>query len=127
MRTAEDIESFLIQMDTPFDAVGNGIWRLKEIGPDLVISIADTVVVFRLKIVDLKRVPPEKREAFYRTLLAMNTAEILHGAYGLEEDAVVVTGALELENLDFNEFQATLDDIGLAMTNHYSMLSKFMA
>jgi hypothetical protein len=52
---------------------------------------------------------------------------MLHGAFGLENNSVVVTAALQLENLDLNELQATLDDIGMAASDHYTAISKFVA
>ena len=127
MKTAEDIESFLIQMDTPFETMGPGLWRLKEVGPDLVLTLADSVLAFRLKLMDAKDVPAPKREALYRRLLELNASEMLHGAFGLEANSVVVTAALQLENLDLNELQATLDDIGMAASDHYTAISQFVA
>jgi hypothetical protein len=127
MKTAEDIESFLIQMDTPFETMGPGLWRLKEVGPDLVLTLADSVLAFRLKLMDAKDVPAPKREGLYRRLLELNASEMLHGAFGLENNAVVVTAALQLENLDLNELQATLDDIGMAASDHYTAISQFVA
>ena len=75
MKTAEDIESFLIQMDTPFETMGPGLWRLKEVGPDLVLTLADSVLAFRLKLMDAKDVPAPKREGLYRRLLELNASE----------------------------------------------------
>jgi hypothetical protein len=49
---------------------------------------------------------------------------MLHAAYGLEDDMVVLGGAQQLENLDFNEFQAMLDDIYLAVTRHYEVIKE---
>jgi len=125
MKTGEDIESYLIRMDTSYDLVGENIWIIKETGADLVASIAGPVLVFRVKLIELDRVEEEKREAFYQTLLELNSTEMLHGSYGLEEGVVVATDALELENLDFNEFQATVDDLTLAVGKHYPVLNKF--
>lgn len=125
MKTAEDIESYLIQMDISFEKMGAGIWRLKE--PDLVLSIADSVLAFRLKLMDAGNVPVVKREVLYRRLLELNASEMLHGAYGLEKNSVVVTAALQLENLDLNELQATVDDIGMAASDHYVSLSQLIA
>ena len=127
MKTAEDIESYLIQMNAPYESVGEGIWLIKETGPDMVISMAESVLVFRVKVMAAERAPKERREELYRTLLELNASEMIHGAYGLEEQAVVVTAALQLENLDYNEFQSTLDDLGLAVSNHYPTLSKIVA
>ncbi len=90
---------------------------------NLAISIAGPVVAFRLKVMDL---PAAGREQLYRALLGLNTTEMVHGAFGLEGDAVVVVHALELENLDFNEFQAVIDDMTMVASKHYPFLSKFV-
>jgi hypothetical protein len=127
MRNADDIESYLIRMEVHYEAVGDGIWVVKDVGPDLVLSLAESVAVFRVKVLELDKVPAGRREELYRRLLEFNAEEMLHGAYGVENGAVVVTSALQLENLDFNEFQATLDDIGMAVSNHYHELAKYAA
>ena len=127
MKTAEDIESYLIRMDANYDVVGENIWIIKEGGADLVASIAGPVLVFRVKLLELDRVTAERRQDFFKTLLELNALEMIHGAYGLEEGVVVATDALELENLDFNEFQATVDDLSLAVSKHYPVLNKFTA
>jgi hypothetical protein len=89
----------------------------------IIIMFRPPVLVARVNVMD---VPAERREELYQTLLQLNT-EMMHGAYGLESGKVVLTDALQLENLDFNEFQATLDDITLAVADHYSRLAKFRA
>jgi hypothetical protein len=71
---------------------------------------------------DRRGVPPqddghpgtERREALYELLLRLNTTELFHCAFGIEGNAIVLVSALELENMDFNEFQAVIDDIGMA-------------
>jgi len=122
MKSVEDIESYFIRMDASHDVVGRDMWVVKDVGIDLVVSIAGPVVVFRAKVLDLDQIPQQRRERFFQCLLELNASEMLHGAYGLEEGAVVVTDALQLENLDFNEFRATIDDIALAVGNHYPIL-----
>jgi hypothetical protein len=42
----------------------------------------------------------------------------VHGAYGLEENEVILTDALEIENLDYTEFLASLESLALAVTSH---------
>ena len=127
MRAAEDVESYLIQMEAQYEPLGDNMWVVKGIGPDLVLSIAGPVVVFRMKVIEADKVPERKREELYQTLLELNAGEMLHSAYGLEGGSVVATAALQLENLDFNEFQAAMDDLGLAVANHYPTLSKLAA
>ena len=123
MKSAEDIESYLLRIGLSSERVDTNIWLVKLEGHEnLAISIAGPVVAFRLKVMDL---PASGREPLYRTLLGLNTTEMVHGAFGLEGDAVVVVHALELENLDFNEFQAVID-MTMVASKHYPFLSKFV-
>ena len=123
MKTREDIESYLLKMGISHEDLGGDIWRLRPDGIDnLMVSLAGPVVVFRLKMMD---VPPTRREALYETLLRLNTTELFHCAFGIEGNAIVLTGALAIENLDFNEFQAVVDDMELAASKQFTELSKF--
>lgn len=125
MKTREDIESYLLKMGVNHEDLGGDIWRLRENGMEnLMVSLAGPIVVFRLKMMD---VPAARREALFETLLRLNTTELFHCAFGLEGNAVVLGGALELENLDFNEFQAVIDDMSMAVSKQYPVLSKFRA
>ena len=69
--------------------------------------------------------PGSNREALFEALLRLNTTEMVHGAFGIEDESVVIVNALELENLDYNEFSAVIDDFGLAVSKHYPTLSRF--
>ena len=127
MKSAEDIESYLIQMEAQYEAVGESLWVLKDMGADVVVSITDPVLVIRAKVLEIDKVDQSKRLALFEKLLELNATDMLHGAYGLEEGSIVVTNALPLENLDFNEFQASVDDISMALANHYKALSALAA
>ena len=122
MKSAEDVESYLLRMGVAYETIKPGIWIVKIDGSALVVSIAGPVVAFRLKVMAL---PGAGREELYRTLLELNTMEMVHGAFGVEGDTVVVVHALELENLDLNEFQAVVDDMSMAVAKHHSNLSRF--
>jgi len=124
MKSAEDIESYLMRMGVPAETIKPGIWLVKIDGSALVVSIAGPVVAFRLKVMDL---PRTGREELYRTLLSLNTTEMVHGAFGLEGDTVVMVHALALENLDLNEFQAVVDDMSMAVAKHHPNLSRFVS
>jgi hypothetical protein len=89
---------------------------------NMIITLAGPVVVFRVKLME---VPRHHREELFRTLLELNATEMMHGAYGVEGDAVVISDTLQLENLDFNEFAATVDDITLAVASHHGRLAKY--
>jgi hypothetical protein len=123
MTTREDIESYLIKMAVAYDDLDGTILRLRTSGVDnLLVTIADPIIVFRLKVMSL---PSERREALFETLLRLNTTELLHCAFGIEGNAIVLGSALVLETLDFNEFQAVVDDITLAVSKHHEALSQF--
>jgi hypothetical protein len=124
MKTAADIVAYLLKMELPHDEPREGTWIVRglEAIDNLAVTLAGPVVVFRVKVME---VPRHHREELFRTLLELNATEMMHGAYGIEGDAVVISDALQLENLDFNEFAATIDDITLAVSSHHGRLAKF--
>ncbi|MGD0837866.1 MAG: YbjN domain-containing protein [Polyangia bacterium] len=123
MKTREDIESYLLRMGVGNEEIGANLWRLRLEGiENLMVSVAGPVVVFRLKLMDI---PRTRREQLFEELLRLNTTELFHCAFGIENQAIVLGGALELENMDFNEFQAVIDDMGMAVSKHYPVLSKY--
>jgi len=43
----------------------------------------------------------------------------------VSEDDVILIDTLQYETMDLEEFQASLDAIGLALAQHYPILSKY--
>jgi hypothetical protein len=126
MVTREDVESFLLRMELEHEEVGEGMWVVKSgaAGAGLVMHHSPPVLVFRLKVMEQPR--DESRCAeLYRRLLEYNATDLLHAAYGLEEGDIILTESLELENLDFNEFQATVDSFQLAVAAHLESLAQY--
>src|SRR5688572_10215502 len=125
MVTREDVERYLLQTELAFEEVDHGMWVAKSNGgPSLVIHHSPPVLVFRVKVMDAPR-DATKCTDLFRSLLRLNAGELVHAAYGLEEDDVVLTESLELENLDQNEFQAVIDSIQMAMATHLEQLAPF--
>lgn len=128
MVTREDVVNFLNRMELEFEEVEDGMWLAYPSGPNgetpVVISYAPPLLVFRMKVLDVPN-DGEKCSRLYRRLLEANASEMVHAAYGLEEDDVVLTESLEVENLDFNEFQATVDSFGMAMATQMESLAAF--
>lgn len=124
MVTDQDIESYLIKMGVSYDEIGKHTWLIRdndERVENLVVTLNEPVVVFH---VTLFTVPPGcDRLRLYEELLRLNATEMLHGAYGLAGDTVVATDTLQAENLDFNEFQASVDALNLSITAHYHRLA----
>jgi hypothetical protein len=124
MKTAADVQAYLMKMELPYEEPRENTWMVSGLdGLDsLVITLAGPVLVFRVKVMEI---PTHKREELFRTLLELNATEMMHGAYGIEGESVVIMDALQSENLDYNEFAATVDDITLAVASHHSRLAKF--
>jgi hypothetical protein len=128
MVNREDIESFLIRAEVDFQEIGDGIWYVlassDEIAekPGIVVNFQPPVVVFRADIRDLP-IDDEDQLQLYRRLLELNAVDLVHGAYGLEDGGIILSDTLELENLDFSEFRASLESLALALTAHLPQLT----
>ena len=87
--------------------------------------VTDDLVIFRMKMLEVASVDSKRREQFFETLLRLNAEDMVHGAYGVTDHSVVLTATLRLEHLDFSEFSGTLDDFGLAVSNHHARLLEY--
>ena len=128
MVTREDVQSWLERLDGGMLEVKElepGLWLAKaRDGAEVVVSLAPPVVILRVRVMELPRKEPARGELF-RQLLEFNATELVHGSYGLEGDHVVLTDTLELENLDYSEFEASFDSITLALASHYTSLAPY--
>ena len=126
MVTREDVESYLLRMQLEFEEVEPGMWIVQNggNGASLVVNHVPPLLILRTKVLD---VPNDEQRCteLYRRLLELNAMDLVHGAYGLEEGDVILTDALELENLDFNEFQASVDSMQVAVASHLESLSPY--
>lgn len=128
MTTREDILSF-------FDRLYGGTLTVMELEPNIwlvrtpedaevVVHYAPPVVILRVRVMELPASEPRRGELF-RQLLEYNARDLVHGSYGLEGDHVVLTDTLELEDLNFSEFEASFDSITLALASHLGALASF--
>ena len=128
MITREDVLSF-------FDRLYSGTLTVMELEPNIwlvrtpedaevVVHYAPPVVILRVRVMELPASGPRRGELF-RQLLEYNARDLVHGSYGLEGDHVVLTDTLELENLDFSEFEASFDSITLALASHLATLAPY--
>ncbi len=130
MTTTDDIETFLDRLaaeGATYSEIEPGMWLVKPSGAldfDLVVHCANNVVLLRVKVMDLPKDESE-RPSLYRRLLELNATDLVHGSYGIEEGAVVLTEALELAHLDYEEFQAAYDGITLALASHLRELGSY--
>ena len=130
MVTREDIQDFLDRLQgdgATHQEVEPGLWIVKPGGSldfDVVVTHNPPVVVLRVKVMP---VPDDAAVAasLNRRLLELNATDLLHGAYGIDGDAVVLTEALELAHLDFEEFLAAFESMTLSLTGHLRELAAF--
>jgi Tir chaperone protein (CesT) family len=126
MAIREDIEHYMIQMDYPFESIESNMWVIHDTAnidtANIVVTYDPPLILFRMKLMDI---PKERREDFFKLLLELNASQMIHGAYGIEEENVVLIDTLQSEHLDFNEFQASLEALLLASTQDYQKLNAF--
>ncbi|MCA9522110.1 MAG: CesT family type III secretion system chaperone [Myxococcales bacterium] len=123
MVTNDNIESYMLNMGLVYDTVSDGMWVIHDdTVSNIVVKRADSVLLFRVKMMEL---PDVSSPALFEKLLRLNATEMIHGSYGVEDGSVVITAALEVENLDYNEFQAAIDSITMALSTHYPVLKDF--
>ena len=121
MSYIETIENYMLQMGIEYEPVGENMWVVND-EIKIVVVVNEPVIYFRTKIMDL---PSENQEALFRKLLEYNAVDMLHGAYGIEDKSVVMIDSLQVENLDLNEFQASIEAMSMAFRDHYGTLSEF--
>jgi hypothetical protein len=119
MITLDDLESYLIRMDVDYEEIAEGMYlvRSREEQLPIVVHHSPPLLVLRLKVTDL---PPTgtPREELYRTLLELNASDVVHGAYGLEGDELVLGLSLQLESLDYGMLQAAIESLLMAASSH---------
>jgi len=126
MQGLNKIEDYLISLGVSYEEPQLGTWLVEDPSkglPGIVVSFAEPVVILSAKAM---RVPSKNREAFFLELLKLNYSGLLHGAYAIDGDDVILMDTLVYETLDKEEFEASLDAIGFALSEHYPLLSRYM-
>jgi hypothetical protein len=130
MVTREEIENFLDKLaaeGTSYSEIQPGLWIVKPTGSfsfDVVVNYSPPVVVLRVKVMAL---PTDARAlaTLSHRLLELNATELVHGSYGIERDSIVLTEALELAHLDYDEFLASYEGMTLALASHLRELGAY--
>ena len=89
---------------------------------NLIIDCEDPILIFEQMIMPV----PSKPGDMYRRLLQMNRS-IVHGAFALDEEGTMVLfrDTLQLENLDLNEMDGTIEALSLALAEFAEELITF--
>jgi hypothetical protein len=127
MISREKVEGYLVKLSLTFQEAGTGSWVVRDAEKginDLLVIIADPLVILRINVMEA---PATGREKLFEELLRLNATDMVHGAYALDGKNVIIVDTLEADTLDLEEFQASVDAIGLALAQHYRILSKYRA
>ncbi len=117
MVTRDDLESFLIRMDMDWNEVDDGMFLVQSESGGVVVHFSDPVLLLRMKVMDLPNGESDLGD-LYRTLLELNATDIVHGAYGIENGELILSDTLELQTLDFEELQASVESLQFAAASH---------
>ena len=129
MITNDQIEEYLIRIELPFEQVEEGMWLIADENDsieNIVVFHTPPVITFRVKLMEIAELDDQTRLTLFQTLLQLNANDMIAGAYGLEDNAVVMTDSLQSENLDFNEFQASIDSITMSIREHYEDIRRLV-
>ena len=130
MVTKEDIEGWLNKLTSEgasFNEVEPGLWIIRPSGEldfGVVVHFSPPVVILRVKVMTLPT-KPEALATLSRRLLELNATDLVHGAYGIEAESIVMTEALELSHLDYEEFLAAYESITVALASHLREIGSF--
>ena len=130
MVNRDDLESFLVRLGAEgasYSEVEPGMFVVRPGGtPDaqVVVHLTPPVLLMRMNVLPI---PEDAVTAakLARRLLELNATDLVHGAYGISGNDIILTEALELSNLDFSEFLAAYESMTLALASHVRELAPF--
>jgi hypothetical protein len=127
MRSAKDVEAYLGRMNRRFSELETerGTYVVEATDaklPPVAVRVDPPIVVLRVHVGDVPK-DGQGHVELYRRLLTLNARSLVHTSFGLEDDKIVLVSALELENLDYNELEATLDEIEMVLVQQVEKLA----
>jgi hypothetical protein len=121
----EDLETLLTRLGRKYESAGQVGVYLVGMGPGqpaCALSISPPVLVAQLHVGRMPTLSDAATAKYLRRLLELNGSGLLHAAFALEDNQIMLTAALELQNLDANELAAVLADLDLALSEHVPAL-----
>jgi hypothetical protein len=125
MMSKEKLESYLNKLSLNFEELSPNTWMISDAAKGLhnvVLAVIEPVIIIRVKVMPI---PAKKRPELYEKLLSLNASDMLHGAYAIDGQNIIIIDTLEAETMDLEELQASLDAIGFALTAHYQALQEY--
>jgi len=125
MATAKCIETFLQRSGYAFEQVNYGIWTVNLPGLGrIAINLNKPLVILRLKVADL----PKKTglEGLFKKLLEMNADEVVHGAFSIHNNSIILIDTLEDSKLDENELIASINSLEYAAGRSIPVIKQYL-
>ena len=123
----ERVKSFLLDLDynITYESAEEEVFVVENADAgmhNLVIAIAEPILIMEQYLFELKDNKPE----VFQKLLVKNR-DIVHGAFALDEAGykVVFRDTLQLENLDQNEIEGSLNSLELLLSEYSDELIEF--
>lgn len=109
--THESITDNIIMVDKESNGIKN-----------LILGIATPILIIEQHIFNIKN----QNEEVFKSLLQKNR-DIIHGAFVLDEtgEKVIFRDTLQIENLDLNELEASLNSLGLLLSEYSDQIINF--
>ncbi|SHI83184.1 molecular chaperone Tir [Aquimarina spongiae] len=89
---------------------------------NMILGVAPPILIMEQHIFNIKN----RNEVVYKNLLQKNR-DIVHGAFVLDEtgDKVIFRDTLQVENLDLNELEGSLNSLGLLLSEYSEQIINF--
>lgn len=123
----EKIKNYLIELghDITYENTEDEVFVINddELGlQNLVLGCADPILIIEQYLFDIKTHNVDA----YRYLLESNKT-LVHGAFVLDEEGkkVIFRDTLQLQNLDLNELEGSINSLSMLLSEHATELIKF--
>ena len=129
IRTNEDLEGFLTKLERKYERVADDGTYVVSMGPGrplVAMRLAAPVLVLEVVIGEVPAAPAERLLVLYRRLLEYNADQLLHAAYGIQGQQIMLSAALELVSVDLNELEAVLADLDMALAEQVPVLRELV-
>ncbi len=121
----QKIKNYLVDLDyvIKVEDEENGMFvieREEEGIYNLILDCEDPILIMEQFLFEVKNETPE----LYKKLLIKNR-DIIHGAFVLDENKVSFRDTLQIENLDQNEIEGSINSLSLLMSEYNQELIEF--
>lgn len=123
MDDRDKIEGYLIALGYSFEKLNPDTWLINESEKGLInvlLFLESPILVVRVNVMSAPKVD---REAFFLEVLKLNGSDLMHGAYAMDGEKLILLDTHLVETLDIEELQTTLDAFSLALFQHFQKLN----